>query len=770
MLRKLILILTLCIGTEVFAEDWDGTTSKPSSKEIDGVEYYVITSPNELAWFAYQVNTNGKASINAILENDIYYMDDTTKLSSNNFNSIGNKTNPFDGIIDGNGKSIYGAQGTFFVDENTVNAVIKNLALKNTKYQSVVDTNKGLIENVELYGKTAYGFAYLNSGTIKNCSNFAEISGYINYKKRGAASGIAYKNAKDGNIISCNNAGIFIRAGIESYTIAPDSIVGGISIYNEGLIDSSESVIDLREADSLKGVYNYQHYGAFGGIVAYNSGSVRNSTGKVFFPRIKWKSFYGPRYIGGIVAINNEDGLIENSLSNLYIKSWSGISDDPSQATPWGSVFSGGISGVNTGMIQECRSVFTIDTLNISNEIYQNFFIGGVVGSNTLNFSAKIDQSYSEMHINRFGFSSALKNSNSMNVTFVGGVIGAAANTDIKDCHGLLHIGEKIETSSKPSGNFNLAGLASVTQPVKYSHNPAAVDQGTSISNSYVILKVDTDILDYRWLSGIVYRTSAQTKMSNVYFDKTVVAENYTKSITPVMIDFSEPVNVIGKTTAVMQSPAFVKTLNTNAGLSDDDSGIWQYCEGRYPILVSEGTCEEFYSTYGLSGSSQSSSSSTESSSTISSSSVESSSSQIPASSSSSDVIQSSSDKSSSGSMIASSSSGFSSSSKATSSSSAKQESSSSEAKSSSSRANSSSSEKSDFIIAIPQKTFNLAVNGMTITLSNTQGGNVRIFDALGHLIVAKPLSATGATNVTLQVSGSYIVRVNGNTKMVNIK
>jgi hypothetical protein len=377
--KTIILCLLAGLFSTAFAEDWDGSTSKPSSKEIDGVEYYVITSPSELAWFAYQVTNNGKTSINAILENDIYYMDDTTKLSSKNFNSIGNRTNPFDGIIDGNGKSIYGAKGTFFVDENTANAVIKNLVLKNTKYKSVVDTNKGLIENVELYGQTAYGFAYLNSGTIKKCSNFAEISGSIN-GQRGVASGIAYKNAKDGNIISCNNVGIFIRAGIDGYTVYSDSVVGGISIYNEGLIDSSESVIDLREADSLKGVYYYRKDGALGGIVAYNSGSVKNSTGSVFFPKVSWKASkltgsgspvyvtYGLRYIGGIVAINKEGGVIENSLSNLYIKSWLGISDHESQPTPWGSVFSGGISGVNSGLIQECRSVYMIDVLNISDE------------------------------------------------------------------------------------------------------------------------------------------------------------------------------------------------------------------------------------------------------------------------------------------------------------------------------------------------------------------------------------------------------------------
>ena len=72
--------------------------------------------------------------------------------------------------------------------------------------------------------------------------------------------------------------------------------------------------------------------------------------------------------------------------------------------------------------------------------------------------------------------------------------------------------------------------------------------------------------------------------------------------------------------------------------------------------------------------------------------------------------------------------------------------------------------------MATPQKTFNLAVNGMTIALSNTQGGNVRIFDALGHLVVSKPLSATGMTAITMQTSGSYIIRVNGMSQKVLLK
>jgi hypothetical protein len=57
----------------------------------------------------------------------------------------------------------------------------------------------------------------------------------------------------------------------------------------------------------------------------------------------------------------------------------------------------------------------------------------------------------------------------------------------------------------------------------------------------------------------------------------------------------------------------------------------------------------------------------------------------------------------------------------------------------------------------------------MTLTLTNTQGGVVRIFDSLGHLVTARSL-AGAATNITLRPPGSYIVRVNGMSKSVTLK
>lgn len=184
-----------------------------------------------------------------------------------------------------------------------------------------------------------------------------------------------------------------------------------------------------------------------------------------------------------------------------------------------------------------------------------------------------------------------------------------------------------------------------------------------------------------------------------------------------------------------------------------------------FAMFDSVGLGESSSSTSELSSSAVSSSSKVKSSSSVasSSSSEKSSSSVIPSSSSKKASNSSSSlgDETSSSSKAKSSSS-------AKTSSSAKS-SSSSKANSSSSKAKSSSSKGTDIVRNVVQPTFNLAVNGMTLTLSNTQGGIVRIFDALGHLVAAKPVTGL-TTSITLQTPGNYNVRMNGISRSVTLK
>ena len=109
MLKKLIAAL-LFVCPLVFA-NWEGVLKKPSVTEIDGKEFYEIATPENLAWFATNVN-KGNLGYNAILKEDIVVCDDLESTESCEWTPIGvdEKTDTlgFKGIFDGNGHKVSG--------------------------------------------------------------------------------------------------------------------------------------------------------------------------------------------------------------------------------------------------------------------------------------------------------------------------------------------------------------------------------------------------------------------------------------------------------------------------------------------------------------------------------------------------------------------------------------------------------------------------------------------------------------------------------------
>ena len=157
-----LIISLMFFGSSAFA-DWDGSSSKPkNTREIDGKVFYEISSPEELAWFAEQVN-GGKSAINAILTNDIKFMDDTSKTSSKDCTPIGKySTVMFNGIFDGAEHTIYGLsswRGVFGYTDTV--AIVKNLKLSKS---SVIHP-----------GYAGGGIVSLNKGFIFNCINYGSI-------------------------------------------------------------------------------------------------------------------------------------------------------------------------------------------------------------------------------------------------------------------------------------------------------------------------------------------------------------------------------------------------------------------------------------------------------------------------------------------------------------------------------------------------------------------------------------------------------------------
>lgn len=149
-----ILAMLLMSAACSFA-NWLGGTSEPeNTKKIDGKVFYQITTPEELAWFAVQVNS-GKTTINAQLANDIVLWDTEVadKSGTTRWKAIGDtSTRAFDGVFDGNGHKISGlyVKDTLAANADSIsrglfgvvgeNGVVKNLSVDNAYVYAHVDS------------------------------------------------------------------------------------------------------------------------------------------------------------------------------------------------------------------------------------------------------------------------------------------------------------------------------------------------------------------------------------------------------------------------------------------------------------------------------------------------------------------------------------------------------------------------------------------------------------------------------------------------------
>ena len=156
-----ILLFLLVATIQAFAA-WTGGTSEPeSTRKIGGKIFYEITTPEELAWFALQVNS-GSTAINAVLANDIVFGRDTASLASVSWIPIGKDTSTaFEGVLDGRGFAIYGMK---VQDSSTKATDTLNLGLFG------VIARDGWVQNLSLQRASVY--------TNDSVSNVGLIAGY----------------------------------------------------------------------------------------------------------------------------------------------------------------------------------------------------------------------------------------------------------------------------------------------------------------------------------------------------------------------------------------------------------------------------------------------------------------------------------------------------------------------------------------------------------------------------------------------------------------
>lgn len=257
---------------------WTGEVSEaaPAVEEVDGKSFYLITSGEELAWFADQVTNQANTSINGKLTTNLLLNSDEAP-TANSFIGIGNYTNKYAGTFDGNGKTIagyYGSTGLF-------GYLAQGSAVKNV-------TLSGQITEVSVVG----AIANQSYGSISNCVNKADITAS---SSGGVVGGIVGRIYDSGSLTRCFNEGTVTASSTGNYN---DVKVGGIAgdAYCEITECGNKGNVD---AGSKGNIYVAGIVGYSNGSASYTGVRIRNCYNQ---GAISTGSVSNTPYVGGIAG------------------------------------------------------------------------------------------------------------------------------------------------------------------------------------------------------------------------------------------------------------------------------------------------------------------------------------------------------------------------------------------------------------------------------------------------------------------------------------
>ena len=307
-----ILLFLLVAAIQAFAA-WTGGTSEPeSTRKIGGKIFYEITTPEELAWFALQVNS-GSTAINAVLANDIVFGRDTASLASVSWIPIGKDTSTaFEGVLDGRGFAIYGMKVR---DSSTKATDTLNLGLFG------VIARDGWVQNLSLQRASVY--------TNDSVSNVGLIAGYSRGNLRNISAAGSVTSAK-GNDHGGSAGGIAGRASgvMDSVSFMGDSVqskryAGGIVGYaTDSLTISNSTNAGAVSANSTS--YSSHSHSYSGGFVGDANGTVTIShstnAGAVSANSTSYSYSDSHSYSGGFVGGANGTVTISHSTNTGAVR------------------------------------------------------------------------------------------------------------------------------------------------------------------------------------------------------------------------------------------------------------------------------------------------------------------------------------------------------------------------------------------------------------------------------------------------------------------
>lgn len=260
---------------------WAGGKEEPQK---DSAGYYLISTADELAWFAALVNgtlinveqdTSAKAKLTENILLNIFIVENSEE--TNIWTPIGTASSPFEGIFIGNhfniagvytnGKNYQGLFGYVGASANVSNVIMLDCLITGSEYVGgVAGYNKGIIstsgnDSTIVGGKYVGGIVGYNAGTVSDSYNVGTVEG--NSSSGGHIGGVAGANQR-GKIQQCFNNGT-VQGSVGNYygglcgSLTGDGIYNS---YNSGSVNGGfyiGGVAGYATGATIKNCYNRGH-------------------------------------------------------------------------------------------------------------------------------------------------------------------------------------------------------------------------------------------------------------------------------------------------------------------------------------------------------------------------------------------------------------------------------------------------------------------------------------------------------------------------------
>ena len=217
-------------------------------------EPYLISTADELAWLAQEVNAGRGASYNAVLCNDI-------DLNDKGWTPIGkNYSYVYKGTFDGGGYTISGLKINSTDQYQALFGYVKGGTIKNLTVAGSVTSSKQYTAGIVAYG---------NPVTVTNCTNNVSVTATA----KGYAAGVVASASTNSEVMGCTNKGAIIGCGdyVGGIVGAGSSIKTISNCFNHGSVANN----------GKPGGYAYCTGGIAGGVGSSSTVTRCGNTGVV---------------------------------------------------------------------------------------------------------------------------------------------------------------------------------------------------------------------------------------------------------------------------------------------------------------------------------------------------------------------------------------------------------------------------------------------------------------------------------------------------------